>query len=191
LIDLAESKGFDVATIHGPNGGEVLRSDVRKCGRCIIDDNDLAELWFERVMHVLDGKDIKEKFVTAPWTNLPVPAGEPKACLRVVGINERLRILRYHVGEHFNKHQDNHYTRGEEYGDRQGETSKLTFLLYLNEGMKGGQTRVGSSGRFVDVVPKTGSVLIFDQDIVHESISVSKGVKYACRTEFMYTDKVE
>ncbi len=64
LIELAENKGFDVATIHGPNGGEVLRSDVRKCHRCIIDDNDLATLWFERVMHVLDGKDIKEKFVT-------------------------------------------------------------------------------------------------------------------------------
>lgn len=188
LIERAEHQGYTEAFIHGPTGKEILRKDIRNCGRCIIDDDELADTWFQRVMEAFGGTDINEKFITAwPASSSKNDSGSEEQSLRILGINERLRFLRYLEGQYFGVHQDNSYTRGPEYGSRAGEKSYLTFLLYLNDNMKGGHTRIECGGRCVDVVPKTGSVLVFDHDIYHEACKVVSGVKYCCRTDFMYT----
>jgi hypothetical protein len=57
--------------------------------------------------------------------------------LKAVGLNERLRFLRYHQGQYFGIHRDNSYTRDASFGPRAGEESHLTFLLYLNDKMEG------------------------------------------------------
>lgn len=37
------------------------------------------------------------------------------------------------------------------------------------------------------MTPKTGSVLIFDHDLLHEGSKVTSGIKYSVRSDIMYT----
>lgn len=78
-------------------------------------------------------------------------------------------------------------------------TSKLTFLLYLNEGFEGGQTifytPAMEEGKLIAtaVAPRVGGVFVFphaDADVlVHEGSSVFSGTKYIIRTEVEYRIK--
>ena len=54
--------------------------------------------------------------------------------------------------------------------------------------MEGGATRIwGTNGKYVDVKPKKGRVLIFQhQGILHSGEEVKKGVKYTLRSDFLY-----
>ena len=185
LIDITEKRGYTNALIQGPDGNEILRQDIRNSGRCIIDDENLANAWFDRVVQALEGSAIQDKLFDAHWIENHEDRGRHRS-LRAVGLNERLRFLRYHPGQYFEKHKDNSYKRGADFGPKAGEESHLTFILYLNDKMKGGQTRIENDGRLLDIVPETGSVLIFDHDILHEAIAISSGTKYCCRTDVMF-----
>ena len=185
LIDMAEKRGYTNALIHGPDGNEILRKDIRNCGRCIIDDENIANAWFDRVVQALEGSIIKDRLFDAHWIDNHEDSGR-HCSLRAVGLNERLRFLRYHPGQYFAKHKDNSFQRGANFGPRAGEESHLTFMLYLNGKMKGGQTRIENGGRLLDIKPETGSVVIFDHDILHEAIAITSGVKYCCRTDVMF-----
>lgn len=104
---------------------------------------------------------------------------------KLVELNERLRFLRYNPGEYFKPHFDGSYVRAN------GDMSYITVQIYLNEGFKGGSTtflnKFDSEDGGVEVVPKTGSVLIFQHDILHEGSALEEGRKYAIRTDVMYT----
>ena len=57
--------------------------------------------------------------------------------------------------------------------------------------MEGGATRIfkglKDKGAFVDIEPKKGRVVIFQQrGLLHSSEDVTKGVKYAVRSDFMF-----
>ena len=57
--------------------------------------------------------------------------------------------------------------------------------------MEGGATRIFTGYRnkeaFVDIEPKKGRVLIFQQrGLFHSGEDVTKGVKYAVRSDFMF-----
>jgi hypothetical protein len=186
LIKLTEQKGYHNALVHGPNGNEILRQDIRNSGRCIIDDAALATSWYDRLLTAIEGTTVKQRMLS-PHKNHNANSNRT---LRAVGLNERLRFLRYTAGQYFGLHRDNAYIR-DEFGERQGEESHLTFLLYLNDKMEGGQTRIGneSEGRYLDVCPEVGAVLIFDHDVLHEAVTIEKGIKYCCRTDVMF--KVE
>ena len=98
-------------------------------------------------------------------------------------VNERLSFLRYHPGDFFRPHKDGQLKL------RDGRQSKVTLQIYLNEeGLEGGATRIlGNSGRFIDIEPKVGRVLIFQQrGLLHSGQEVTKGVKYAVRSDFMF-----
>ena len=61
--------------------------------------------------------------------------------------------------------------------------------MYLNEGFEGGETtflNYSGSEEHVRCVPRTGMVLIFQHDILHEGSRLEKGRKYAVRTDVMY-----
>mmetsp|Transcript_54110 Transcript_54110/g.131320 ORF Transcript_54110/g.131320 Transcript_54110/m.131320 type:complete len:172 (-) Transcript_54110:52-567(-) len=124
--------------------------------------------------------------------------------MHCTGFNERLRILRYGPGCCFLPHYDGWYVRGNELGsERKGETSRLTLLLYLNDGYEGGRTRfLRHSSRNkrhdegkrktkvndIDVNARPGSVLLFDHDCYHEDVTLEKRQKYVVRTDVMYTN---
>ncbi|CAF4566427.1 unnamed protein product [Rotaria sp. Silwood1] len=163
-IELTEQRGYNPAKVNVGYGREKLMTDFRDSDRCIIDDVNMANILFQRI----------ESFL-------------PKTCngYHLVGLNERLRFLRYGPGQKFEPHMDGVYARE----DGSGEKSMLTVQLYLNEGYKGGETTFihhTASSKNVPCVPRTGMVLIFSHHIVHEGSKLIKGRKYTVRTDVMY-----
>jgi predicted 2-oxoglutarate/Fe(II)-dependent dioxygenase YbiX len=113
-----------------------------------------------------------------------------------VGLNERLRFLRYNEGEYFAPHCDGSFAYPADHPTKAHQGSYVTFQLYLNEGFEGGATRFfpeslgwGSTREYYDVVPKAGSVLLFEHRMYHEGEKLRKGRKYAIRSDVMYMSR--
>lgn len=187
------------------NGKQILRQDIRSCGRCIIDDVALADAIYVRILNAVKGTELEKKIMHAPWVTSSSSSSHrsslrsstssavennseaPEGSITAVGLNERIRFLKYEPGHFFGPHQDLRYTRGPDSGERAGETSHITVQLYLNEKFKGGATRFLCGKRHHDVKPRVGSVLIFDHDLLHEGSRVTGGIKYSVRSDIMFT----
>eukprot|EP00026_Physarum_polycephalum_P021671 Phypoly_transcript_25068.p1 GENE.Phypoly_transcript_25068~~Phypoly_transcript_25068.p1 ORF type:complete len:176 (+),score=13.36 Phypoly_transcript_25068:44-529(+) len=145
-------------------GRQEYAPDVRNSDRCIIDDEALAEKFYQKIK-----------------SHVPV---QYMGC-QAVGLNERLRFLRYDPGNDFKPHQDGMYYR--QSGPKMGERSYITVQIYLNEGFEGGATTFfDEENTAIPVVPKIGSVLVFQHDLYHEGSLLVSGRKYAIRTDVMY-----
>lgn len=94
-IDLSEERGYSPALINS-GAQQTLRTDIRNNSRCMIDDVDMAQVIFERIKSYLPN--------------------EFNNC-QLIGLNERLRFLRYDPGEKFVKHL----------GKKQNTSSTLIF----------------------------------------------------------------
>ncbi|KAF9433336.1 hypothetical protein BGZ76_009600 [Entomortierella beljakovae] len=171
LIDRSESIGYDIALVNSSSGAGVHYPGYRDGHRCIIDDPTVAaELW-TRIKH----------HVPAIYKNRPV-----------IGMNERLRFLKYGPGDQFRAHMDGEYRRT----DGSGHVTKITVQFYLNQDCQGGATsfleeRMAASddddaARKLAVNPKTGQVLVFQHDLVHEGSKVTQGMKYVIRSDILY-----
>jgi predicted 2-oxoglutarate/Fe(II)-dependent dioxygenase YbiX len=160
-IAICEGREWHIATINN-NGQLVVNLEERNNMRVIIDDEDMAEMLWERI----------RPFVEAHYPDQ-----------KANGLNERLRFLRYDVGEYFKPHFDACH-RGE------GEESVFTVQLYLNDDFEGGETRFLYEFRVGNTYthkPKQGSVLVFQQEgLLHEGCAVTAGRKYVMRSEVMY-----
>lgn len=175
LIQLAECRGFETTSI-GPV--KLATGGVRRSGRCMVDcPGFVARLW-ERLRPTL-GELRPSQSMRGEW--------EP------VGLNERLRILRYTPGDYFRPHQDGAFVRarGPTVGEP-AEASQLTLMLYLNEAGRGGETvflnpqdKAGETRTSV-VTPTAGLGLVFDHELMHEGAELLEGVKYALRTDVMF-----
>ena len=71
------------------------------------------------------------------------------------------------------------------------QKSFVTLHLYLNDGdgLAGGATRFWTPDKkeHVDVEPKLGRVLVFQQRmLIHSGEEVTGGVKYTMRSDFLY-----
>lgn len=96
---------------------------------------------------------------------------------KAYGLNERFRFYKYEVGQRFNKHKDGAFVRNE------NDRSFYTFMIYLNDDFEGGSTDFESD---ISIQPKTGSALVFLHPLRHIGTRVTKGVKYAIRSDVMY-----
>eukprot|EP00298_Acanthocystis_sp_HF-20_P001644 c12063_g1_i1.p1 GENE.c12063_g1_i1~~c12063_g1_i1.p1 ORF type:complete len:285 (+),score=117.96 c12063_g1_i1:133-987(+) len=172
LIDISEKKGFEPALVNVGGGKQIYSPGIRNNDRSYIDSPKLAEIIWQRMKHAVPEK-INE------WT--------------VVGLNERLRVLRYGVGHEFLPHLDGAYQRGDEAGDRKNELSFITVLLYLNGGMEGGQTFFLDRSEYTksEIKPIPGRALLFEHKLYHQGAPVLGGHKYVIRTDIMYTKKGE
>jgi len=94
----------------------------------------------------------------------------------LIGLNERFRFYRYGVSQEFKPHQDMPYQRNE------NVQSEFTFLVYLNDNYEGGQTKF----KDYTVGPKTGMLLVFKHELLHEGTKVKQGIKYVLRSDVMY-----
>lgn len=167
MVRLTELMSYEKVMVNVGMGQPII-PDYRNSDRCIINSPELAEAIFQRVKAV-------------------VPATFKGRSL--VGINERLRFLRYTKGGVFYKHLDGAHRRGPESGERAGELSFITILVYLNQGSVGGETRMFFRDDSVTIVPEEGKVLLFQHDILHEGSEVHDLVKYVLRSDVMYTEK--
>ena len=166
LIEETEEKGYEAALLNVGNGRQVLDTTNRNSKRCIVDSEDQAGWLWDKI------KD----FIPDTWNSYPV-----------VGLNERLRFLKYEGGEYFKAHMDGTYVRPDG-----SERSYITIQLYLNEGFEGGNTTFLSNHSELEdrgVVPRPGRILVFQHDILHEGSLLVKGTKYTMRTDIMYKIK--
>jgi len=163
-IRLSESTGFEEAPVT-TGSGMVIMKEVRNNDRAMIDDAARAGDLYRRLSGLLPPR-FNDK-----W--------EP------IGLNERLRLYRYDVGQQFDWHLDGSYERDN------GERSYFTFMVYLNDDFQGGATsfRDGHGtpvGGLLHVTPKKGMALLFYHPIPHRGDPVTAGRKYVLRTDVMY-----
>jgi len=154
-VSWGEAIGFKDAPIS-TSMGMIMAKDVRDNERVMVDDLDRAQALYQRLSRHL------------------APSFQHR--WQPVGLNERLRIYRYDVGQKFDWHRDGHFERDN------GERSQFTFMIYLNDGYAGGETRFES----VSVAGKPGMALVFEHEFLHEGAEVTGGVKYVLRSDVMY-----
>lgn len=159
LIQLTESIGYADAPINSADGGAAVVKGIRNNDRVILDDADRAATLWERF------KDYCPKFYKG---------------YSVVGLNERFRFYRYDRGHFFRWHADGSFRR------ENGEQSRLTFMVYLNDEFDGGETLFED----VTIEVKRGMALIFAHGYLHEGGEVLSGRKYVLRTDVMYSADV-
>ncbi len=157
-IRRTEAVGYEEATITTVSGF-VIDKERRNNSRLMIDDLAYARFLWERLL---------------PFAPSPVPRWEP------VGLNERFRYYRYDPGERFKRHSDGHYRRDN------GEVSRFTFMVYLNDGFEGGETIFHFPGDPIVVRPATGQALLFQHSLLHEGAAVIAGRKYVLRSDVMF-----
>jgi hypothetical protein len=106
-------------------------------------------------------------------------------------LNERLSFLKYTPGNYFRSHCDGRLALPD------GRRSFITIQIYLggDNDLLGGATRFlsnrsNNTKNYLDVDPKLGRVLIFQQrNLTHSGEDVIRGTKYALRSDLMYTRK--
>jgi hypothetical protein len=165
-IRLGESGGFEDAPVSTAQG-MVIMKDVRSNDRVMFDDAERAQALYARLSVHLSPRFQKK------WTP--------------VGLNERLRLYRYDVGQLFDWHYDGHFSRSN------GERSMFTFMVYLNDDFEGGATSfshvgygVPSIGDMLRITPVKGMALLFHHPILHRGDAVTERRKYVLRTDVMY-----
>ena len=170
-IALSEHIGYTAAGLTVGQDEYMMAPNVRNNDRVILDDQErAADLWHRIAEYVPSRID--------QWS--------------AIGLNERLRFYRYDPGQRFALHGDGSYRR------KNGDMSRLTFMIYLNDGFEGGETcfylanpylkLIDSSGApDVSVVPTEGMALCFRHELRHEGAPVIRGRKYVLRSDVMYT----
>ncbi|KAL8688773.1 MAG: hypothetical protein Q9218_005397 [Villophora microphyllina] len=180
---------WEHAMINTGYGKQELDPETRSCGRIIWDNQKLAsKIWARCQDHVPEIHELKDRpditghgYLQQDWT------------YRLTRLNESMRFLRYLDGNYFRPHFDANFPSFTV--EESGEISFITLHLYLNgpdedSMLEGGATTFHAmdwSGRHVDVVPKVGRVLLFQQrGLLHSGADVTRGVKYTMRTDVMY-----
>lgn len=155
LIDKSEHIGYEEAKVN-VDGGQKMMKIVRNNERIMYEDQAYAtELWSK----------------LQPFVKTVV--GNSSA----TGLNEMFRFYKYTPGQRFKMHRDGSFIRNE------SEFSIYTFMIYLNSGYEGGETKF-ASGEII--TPKTGTALIFEHSQRHEGAALVNGTKYVLRSDIMY-----
>jgi len=175
LIQTAESMGY--TPDHPVESKEPTGIDT--CEWLAVKD---SELLFQRVLPHLPAT-IQEEAVT--------------------GINARWRLFRYGTDAVYRPHIDGSWPASAlengKYVSDDSHRSRLTFLVYLNDGFEGGGTTfyLPKDGGLEaqSVTPQAGNVLLFPQgntaSLVHEGSKVESNdhCKYVIRTDVLYQKK--
>ena len=171
LISRSESIGFSPASVRTSQGPKMM-TNIRNNERVVLNDPELADLLYSRVVDLLPSID---------------------GC-HPTGADPQLRFYKYVPGQKFNRHRDGEATSPD------GEVSKLSFLVYLNDA-DGGETvfrdYVEKNGKRekieLKIKAEAGNALLFRHRRWHEGSPVDSGMKYVIRTDVFYSriDSVE
>lgn len=97
--------------------------------------------------------------------------------LRSVGLSPYFRFYKYQPGQKFNMHKDGRQSIG-------SDITRFSLLVYLNEGYSGGETQFRQEDLMIK--PITGMALLFEHDLWHQGVEITKGIKYVLRTDVVY-----
>lgn len=156
LIELSENLGYGLAGSRGFN------PFARFALRCLVDAPLVAAALTARLSALLP-------------VEYPPDSGRPR-----IGVNQRLRFLKYFPGMH---HSGDHTDCAHE--EAGCGRSFLTVQLYLNASFRGGRTTF-ISDRLVPVEPTPGGAVVFDHELYHRGGQVTEGTKYAVRLDVLY-----
>ncbi|KAJ3540150.1 hypothetical protein NMY22_g4426 [Coprinellus aureogranulatus] len=187
LIALAQSDGKEFTQAYlnfglGPND-KFMDLDFRNSDRILRFDKPAADQIYQRLLPY-----IPEITVLKPldeyWERAARINKHQRPTWKLIGVNERLSYLRYGEGQYFREHVDTFVELPD------GRKSLFTIQIYLGESqVEGGATRLQDQRgeRYIDVEPKKGRVLLFQQaGIWHSGEDVTKGNKYTLRSDLMY-----
>lgn len=177
-----------VLVIHDFLSGEECAALIRRSEGLIYEPGTVADVVIEQVRNnervLVDDLSLAADLFHRAESSLPAVIDGHG----LVGFNERWRFYRYGPGQTFKPHRDGSYMRLKSW-----EESQMTFMIYLNDGMTGGETRffadmeqVVRQCPYLSVQPKTGMALIFLHSIWHEGAVLQSGEKYVLRTDVMY-----
>lgn len=174
IISTTEAKEFRPALID-LGQGDMMMPENRKLDQCTMVDKAFAEILYQRISDVLP-------------TTMRTGGG---SVWKPASLSERMRVLRYGPGHYVTSHRDGAFSRHD------NECSFLTVIVYLNDGKEdftGGTTNFlrrnshsEETSIIGQVIPRRGSILIFDHNLLHEGAKLVCGWKYAIRTEVLYT----
>lgn len=98
----------------------------------------------------------------------------------ITGVNNIVTCAKYTEGQEFGLHTDT----GLYFNKAKALKTTYTVLIYLNDDYKGGNT-VFYTDVITRIVPKKGSLLIFDISLIHAGEKVLSGTKYWIGCEFI------
>ncbi len=154
LIIFSEHLGYEEAKVSLPEGAKMIKG-IRNNHRLLYKDTNLSKQYWERLQ---------------PYCPQVIEDYE------VIGLNEQFRFYKYESNQRFKRHIDGRFKRSET------EESRLTFMIYLNEDFKGGETKFND----IVITPQVGNALCFIHEQKHEGCPVPEGTKYVLRSDVMY-----
>ena len=199
IINRANQKGWNKSSPSGGGHGRIGNEDPRTNKFSIFHDELLSEkIWNNIELYIPKNIDFLGENV---YFNTHTKGREWKPKF----IYNKMRIYKYDIGDVFPEHIDykvkRHIIKDEKEYIQQ---SFLTLLIYLNDNIEGGKTgywpnHCGIHCRFlrnvekqqskkehqVIITPKTGLGVIQDQNILHEALPPTKGIKYILRTDII------
>ena len=98
-------------------------------------------------------------------------------------LNPYLRLCKYNKCNKFEKHIDSGYNP-----NIYNERTFKTCMVYLNDKFLGGSTRFYdyNNNIILELKPKKGMCLVFNQNILHDGQIILEGKKYIMRTDMIY-----
>ncbi|CAJ2506507.1 Uu.00g006370.m01.CDS01 [Anthostomella pinea] len=189
LVRKPDNAPWPPAVVTAFDGSQHVDVSSRHCGRIIYYSTRLAEKLLQRVVPHLPPEIVTLENHPDVTGQYPVLRGETWTISR---FTEDIKFLKYEPGNYFRAHADGRCVDVDTF-----EKSYLTVHIYLgggdeDDGVEGGATRFAvdfqdpKAGK-VDVNPKTGSAVVFQQrDLYHSGEEVTKGTKYTLRTDVMY-----
>jgi len=154
LIMFSEQRGYEEAKVSLQSGAKMIKG-IRNNYRIMYKDENLANQY---------------------WAKLKAFCPQQIENCLAVGLNEQFRFYKYESSQRFKRHIDGRFKRNE------NEESRITFMIYLNNDFKGGETKFDD----VTIRPQIGSALCFIHEQKHEGCPVTEGTKYVIRTDVMY-----
>jgi predicted 2-oxoglutarate/Fe(II)-dependent dioxygenase YbiX len=153
LMAQAEQRGFIAASVRTV-AGQKLMQNIRNNERAQYEAPEWIALLWQRLARV----------------TMPILDGQSAKALP-----KDVRFYKYSQDQRFKMHKDGSWTES-------NLSSKLTFLIYLNDDFAGGETDF----REFKIHPKEGAALLFIHDTWHEGAMVIDGVKYVFRSDVLY-----
>lgn len=205
FIKAAETRGFKDSSPSGGGHGRTGREDARTSQFCVLNNQSYADRLWTKVKDFLP-PDLTHLSTTA-YVNTDKIATETKP----ITVNPHVRIYKYDVGQQFPEHIDYKMKRRVWKNKKQYEQMTfMTLLIYLNDDFEGGQTgfwtqhdEIGKKEhcRFlrgienkphqIVISPKKGTAVINDQNLLHEGMAPTSGIKYVIRTDIIHEREIE
>lgn len=157
FIKQTEEAGYKPATVSIGHDIHIMNTSLRNNSRVNIEDEALANII---------------------WEGIKRQVPEVISGSYALGLDTTFRCYKYVPGEFFGWHVDGATKKN-------GNQSKFTVLLYLNNNYTGGETEFEP----FKVKGTLGSVLVFPHKILHQGSEVIDGIKYVMRTDVMYSTR--